>query len=403
MENHIFLTLQKSFFMQDRKIFYLSEITDSLEINIRKIYPNSFWVRAEISKLNLYKYSGHAYPELVEKQGGKIVSQIRSIIWQKDFQRINAKFLQIVNEPLKDGIGIVCRARLSFSSVYGLSLIIEDMDPMVTLGELEREKQNCISRLKKENIWTLNKEKTLTILPQRLAIISVASSKGYSDFMQTIEENNHGFAFFTHLFPSLLQGDGASIQIREALSVIEVVKDYFDCVLIIRGGGGDIGLSCYNDYMLCHKIASFPLPVLTGIGHSTNETVAEMVSFANFITPTALGDFIINRFISFEQNMENIKQAIIKNTNIFVENKKKDLLHNTELIMMAGKTMLEKEKIALQTMEKLSQVLDPINVLQRGYSITKIEGKIIKSVSEVKQKDNITTIVTDGEFGSTII
>lgn len=433
--------------MQDKKIFSLSEITNSLEINIRACYPNSFWLKAEVSKLNLYKYSGHAYPELVEKQDGKIVSQIRSIIWKNDFERINTKFLQILKEPLKDGISIVCRARLTFSSLYGLSLIIEDIDPMVSLGDMERERQNCIERLKKENIWTLNKEKKLTLLPQRLAIISVASSKGYSDFMQTIEENNKGFAFFSHLFPSLLQGDGASIQMREALSVIEAVKEYFDCVLIIRGGGGDIGLSCYNDYLLCHKIATFPLPVLTGIGHSTNETVAEMVSYANFITPTALGDFIINRFIAFEQNIDNIKQSLIKNskriiddnkkdlthstklltfasknrvekekqsianikqslikhTQTLIDNKKKDLAHLTKLLAFAGKNRIEKEKQNLQMAEKLTHVLSPINVLQRGYSITKINDKAIKSFNQVKKGDIITTLLADGEFSSTII
>ncbi len=389
--------------MQDRKIFSLSEITNSLEINIRKTYPNSFWLRAEISKLNLYKYSGHAYPELVEKQEGKIVSQIRSIIWKSDFERINSKFLQILKEPIKDGISIVCRARLTFSSLYGLSLIIEDIDPMVALGDMEREKQNCIERLKKENLWTLNKEKKLTLLPQRLAIISVASSKGYSDFIQTIEENNRGYAFFAHLFPSLLQGDGASIQMREALSIIETVKNYFDCVLIIRGGGGDIGLSCYNDYLLCHKIATFPLPILTGIGHSTNETVAEMVSYANFITPTALGDFVINRFISFEQSIDNIKQSIIKNAKRIIDKEKKDLTHTAKLLAITSKNRVEKEKQNLQMAEKLTQILSPANVLKRGYSITIINNKAIKSSCQVKQGDTITTLLADGEISSTVI
>ncbi len=388
--------------MEERKVFSLSEITDSLELNIKRSYPNSFWVRAEISKLNLYKYSGHAYPELVEKKDGKIVSQIRSIIWQNDFRRINAKFLQIIKEPLKDGISIVCRARLSFSSVYGLSLMIEDIDPLVTLGDLEKEKNDCIQRLQKENLWTLNKEKELAFLPQRLAVISVGTSKGYSDFIQTIEEDSKDFKIFTYLFPSLLQGDGASAQMIEALDVIEVVKDYFDCVLIIRGGGGDIGLSCYNDYRLCHRIATFPLPVLTGIGHSTNETVAEMISHANFITPTALADFILDRFHGFISNLNTLKQQIVKCTDILLDKQTTKLKHTRQMLNISIQKRIEKEKYLLDNKSDIIKMLNPLNVLKRGYSITTINGKPIKSVSQIKKGESITTKISDGEFVSVI-
>lgn len=388
--------------MEERKVFSLSEVTDSLEINIKRNYPNSFWVRAEISKLNFYKYSGHAYPELVEKKEGRIVSQIRSIIWQNDFQRINAKFLQVLKEPLTDGIGIVCRARLNFSSVYGLSLIIEDIDPLVTLGNLEKEKNDCIERLKKENIFSLNKEKELTFLPQRLAIISVGTSKGYSDFIQTIEENAKGFKIFSFLFPSLLQGDGASVQLREALSVIEGVKDYFDCVLIIRGGGGDIGLSCYNDYMLCHKIATFPLPVLTGIGHSTNETVAEMISYANFITPTALADFILDRFFGFLADMDNIKKQIVRTSKHVLDKQNIQLQHIKQMLILSSQRRIEKEQYLLENDLKIIEMLNPLSVLKRGYSITTLDGKVIKSLSQVSKGERITTKVLDGEFVSKV-
>lgn len=388
--------------MEERKVFSLSEVTDSLEINIKRNYPNSFWVKAEISKLNFYKYSGHAYPELVEKKEGKIVSQIRSIIWQSDFQRINAKFLQILKEPLKDDIGIVCRARLNFSSVYGLSLIIEDIDPLITLGNLEKEKNDCIERLKKENIFSLNKEKELTFLPQRLAIISVGTSKGYSDFIQTIEENAKGFKIFTYLFPSLLQGDGASVQLREALSVIEGVKDYFDCVLIIRGGGGDIGLSCYNDYMLCHKIATFPLPVLTGIGHSTNETVAEMISYANFITPTALADFILDRFFGFLADMDNIKKQIVRTSKHVLDKQNIQLQHIKQMLILSSQRRIEKEQYLLENDLKIIEMLNPLSILKRGYSITTLDGKVIKSLSQVSKGERITTKVLDGEFVSKV-
>lgn len=410
--------------MEDRTVLGLLEVCTCLENSIRKEFPQSVWLRAEISKLNLYEYSGHAYPELVEKKNGKIVAQIRSIIWKNDFMRINAKFIQVVRQPLKDGLSIVCRARLSYSALYGLSLIIEDIDPYVTLGDLERERLECIERLKTENLWNKNKEKYLNPLPQRLAIISVRSSKGYSDFIQTLSEYRQKFDFFYHLFPSLLQGDGASIQMIEALQTIEKVKEYFDCVLIIRGGGGDIGLSCYNDYLLCREIANFPLPVLTGIGHSTNETIAEMISFKNFITPTALGEFILEGFENFLFGLEdikrkiingskrvleieksknnNIKQNLIKNSHICIEKEKSELVYSQKSILLSSKNLLEKEVDKLNSEKKLIKALDPQNILKKGYSITMVNGELLTSVSQVKSKDKILTKTIDGEFYSSV-
>lgn len=410
--------------MEDRTVLGLLDVCTYLENSIRKEFPSSVWLRAEISKLNLYEYSGHAYPELVEKKDGKIVAQIRSIIWKKDFMRINAKFIQVVRQPLKDGLSIVCRARLSYSALYGLSLIIEDIDPYVTLGNLEKERLECIEKLKAENLWNKNKEKHLTTLPQRLAIISLKTSKGYSDFIQTLSEQRPKFDFFYHLFPSILQGDGVSTQMIEALQTIEKVKEYFDCVLIIRGGGGDIGLSCYNDYFLCREIANFPLPVLTGIGHSTNETIAEMISFKNFITPTALGEFILEGFENFWNELKgmkegiikgskrileteksknsNIKQNIIKSSHICIEKENNKLSYSLKSMLLSSKNLLEKENNNLNLDKKLIKALDPKNILQKGYSITMINGEILTSISQVKSKDRILTKTIDGEFYSSV-
>lgn len=410
--------------MEDKNIYTLLDFCTSLENNIKNTYPKSFWIKAEISKLNLYNYSGHAYPELVEKKDNKIVAQIRSIIWKNDFLRINAKFLQVTKQPLQDGISITCRARLSYNALYGLSLIIEDIDPYITLGDLEREKFECIERLKRENIWNENKNKSLAMLPQRLAIISVKTSKGYSDFMQTIQENNHGFAFFTYMFHSLLQGDGASIQMVEALNIIEQVKDYFDCVLIIRGGGGDIGLSCYNNYMLCRKIATFPLPILTGIGHSTNETVAEMISYQNCITPTALAEFVLKRFENFQQSLDSLKDSLVKNSKLLLDREKTNLdFSKKRIVTNSSKAIIlekhkcenlkkditkgvnilfDKEHTKIDNINKIINTLKPENILKKGYSITTLNGNIITNANQVKKNDKIITKTFNGEFSSIV-
>ncbi|MCH3924416.1 MAG: exodeoxyribonuclease VII large subunit [Bacteroidales bacterium] len=386
----------------DKKVLSLYEVTQNLEQTIRKEYPNSFYLRAEISKLNLYKYSGHAYPELVEKKDGKIVAQIKAIIWQGNFNRINEKFINIVGQPLQDGILIVCKATFTYNSLYGLSLIISDIDPYITLGELEKERKECINKLNKENIFNLNSTLNLPILPQRLAIISVATSKGYSDFIQTLKENKHDYDFFYYLFPSLLQGDKAEKQMIDALDVIDCVKDFFDCVLIIRGGGGDIGLSCYNNYELCRKIATFSLPILTGIGHSTNETVAEMISYQNCITPTALANFILERFDGFYNNILGIEQRLIKSAYDVVDNQKKDISHLAKYLKINAYSIISQEKQKLVGQEKYLNAMNPMNLLNKGYSITLLNDKIVMSKNQVKSKDKIRTITKDGEFTSTV-
>jgi exodeoxyribonuclease VII large subunit len=174
-----------------------------------------------------------------------------------------------------------------------LALHIQDIEPIYTLGEMARNKREVIERLKKEQIFLLNKQKKLPLLPQKIAVISVETSKGYSDFMVTLQQNSWNYRFQCTLFPSILQGEKALISMPHQLSEISKRQQEFDCVVIVRGGGGDVGMSCYDDYGLAAAVATFPLPVITGIGHSTNETITDMVAFANKITPTEVAYFLI--------------------------------------------------------------------------------------------------------------
>lgn len=283
----------------EHKIYSLFEITQSVQRAFQKWYPGTFWIVAEMNKLNHYPHSGHCYPDLVERKDGKVVAQIRANIWADDYIKINKHFLDVLKEPLKEGVNILFLAKISFHPLYGISLHISYIDPSYTLGELEKEKQETIRRLKAEELFDRNKSLSLPVLPQRIAIISVETSKGYSDFMNIINANGYGYRFFVMLFPALLQGDNAVESITGQLNQIRRVLSHFDVVTIIRGGGGDVGLSVYNQYQLAREIAQFPIPVLTGIGHSTNETVTEMVAWKNSITPTDLANFLIQKFHLF--------------------------------------------------------------------------------------------------------
>ncbi|MCZ2277754.1 MAG: exodeoxyribonuclease VII large subunit [Bacteroidia bacterium] len=267
-----------------------------------------------MNKLNHYKHSGYCYPELVEKKNGKIIALMKSNLWSADYLRINQNFIRVLNEPLKDGIKILFEAKVSFDPAYGLALTILDIDPSFTLGGLEREKQESINRLKAEKIFDCNKQLPLALLPQRIAIISVETSKGYVDFSKVVEQNEWNYQFYRMLFPSLLQGDQAVKSMLAQLNRIKKVSSHFDLVANIRGGGGDIGLSCYNNYWLAREIALFPIPVMTGIGHSTNETVSEMVAFTNAITPTKLAEYLIQKFHDFSIPVLQAEENIIHHT-----------------------------------------------------------------------------------------
>ncbi|MGO3184529.1 MAG: exodeoxyribonuclease VII large subunit [Aequorivita sp.] len=191
----------------NRQVFSLFEVTRSIEDTIAKRYQQSYWIKAEMNKLNLYQHSGHCYPDWVEKRDGKVIAQLRANLWSADYENINKRFLEVLKEPLKDGIKILFLARIHFHSTYGLSLQIMDIDPRFTLGDLEQEKQETIKKLQTDGVFKQNKAQKLARLPQRIAVISVETSKGYENFLSVLNGNSWNYFFFTFLFPSILQGN----------------------------------------------------------------------------------------------------------------------------------------------------------------------------------------------------
>lgn len=353
----------------ERTILSLFEVTTEIKKVLSEKYTNSFWVKAEMNKLNHYSQSGHCYPELVEKKDGKIIAQIKSNLWKDDYQFVNQKFLRVLHEPLRDGVKILFLAKVQFDPLYGLSLRILDIDPSYTLGDLEKEKQETIDRMKVEGIFNSNKIIPLSLLPQRIAIISVETSKGYVDFLHVLNNNPRHYHFFHYLFPSLLQGDSAIDSIIRQLNRIKKVKDHFDVVAIVRGGGGDIGLSCYNNYRLAKAIALFPIPVITGIGHATNETVVEMISFTNAITPTKIAEFLIRKFNEFYEPVRDAEEIIIRcSTEILAQQKS---YFQSEIKLFRSVT----ENILL---ENRSQLRSNSNILRyKSVSILKAENSTL--------------------------
>jgi exodeoxyribonuclease VII large subunit len=277
-------------------VFTLLDIGKSLQRMISKHYQKPYWIKTEIAKLNAYTKSGHCYPDLVEKQNGQVLAQMRATIWSDTFKTISKQFEDVTRKPLSEGMTVMILAKVNYHPNYGFSLNIVDIDASFTLGEMAKEKLESLKRLKTEGLFNLNRTLTFPKVPKRIAIISVETSKGYQDFLNIISHNKYEFKFELELFPALLQGDNAITSISKALESIQQRKLEFDAVTIIRGGGGDVGLSCYDSFILASKVARFPLPVISGIGHSTNETLVEMVTYINKITPTDVAYFFIDSF-----------------------------------------------------------------------------------------------------------
>ena len=453
---------------EGKKVFTLGEVAASIQKTLAQRYSTSFWVKAEMNKLNYYPHSGHCYPDLVEKVEGKVIAQLKSTLWRDDFNRINKSFLSVVKSPLKDGIKMLFCARVTFDQVHGLALRITDIDPVFSLGELEREKQESISRLQQEGIFSRNRSLAFPLLPKRLAIISVQTSKGYADFNKMIDANPWGYKIFHVLFPSLLQGDRAVDSILFQLHRIRRVAEHFDVVAIIRGGGGEVGLSCFNDYLLAKEIALFPIPVITGIGHATNETVVEMVAFRNAITPTELADFLLQKFHNFSVPVQKAEEILASRarrmiaeegkrifqtvryfrsvTDNVVSRSRHDIQHLArDLFKVASLSMLQQKQLhasllyklrslslsdlgdreqelkqtvfmlrkdvasfvkqqqgVVSNIEKTISNMHPQNVLKRGYSITRLNGRSVMSTADVEANDVVETVVSDGVIFSKV-
>lgn len=409
--------------MIDKQVFPLSKLTAAIE-NVINTHCNKFvWVKAEIVKLNYYKHTGHCYPELVEKKDGKIIAEIRGNIWKPQFDQINEKFRLVLNEDLGDNMTVVIRAAVTYHSVYGLALNILDIDPEYTLGELARQKLETIKKLKEENIFYANKDKHLPVLPKTIAIISVGTSMGYLDFMNVIENNPRGYKYHLMLFPAVLQGERA---VSTIIAQLKKIKTYgvFDAVAIIRGGGGTIGFSCYDSYTLSREIARYPLPVLTGIGHSSNETVVELVSFKSFITPTKIAEFLLQEFNNFAFPLKEQTEKLNTQVSWKLEREKGVLKETTRLFSAISLRLLDKNEYRLEQIS--SQLINstrnfmqakntklqilgesihnnsPQTILKRGYSITRANGKVILDPAILDEGDLVETELHKGRLTSRV-
>jgi exodeoxyribonuclease VII large subunit len=314
---------------------------------------------------------------------------------------------------------------VSFHELYGYSLVVHDIDPTYTLGDMARRRREILEQLEKEGVIGLNRELEIPVLPQRVAVISSATAAGYDDFRDQLLRNMYGFAFYLRLFPAVMQGNDAERSVIAALNAIAARRELFDVVVIIRGGGSVSELSCFDSYNMALNIANFPLPVITGIGHERDDTVADVVAHSKVKTPTAAAEFLIDRMFDSASLLDDLTRRMVESVSDRMNDEKmriqqisqklptlfavlkvrqEQLLDNIWTRAHNGvRNVMTEREYRLGIIDKVLTAADPVLILKRGFSLTRCDGHTVQSVSDLKRGDRLTTIFADGSVESEII
>jgi exodeoxyribonuclease VII large subunit len=405
--------------------FSLHQLNERIKDVMAVSFSQPVWIRAEVSEIR-ENANGHCYLELVEKDGqsDRIIAKNKAIVWSFTYRILKPYFEGATGQSLHEGLQILVACSVEYHELYGLSLNISDIDPTYTLGEMALRRQEILRRLQEEGIADMNKELKLPVLPQRIAVISSETAAGYGDFLDQLNYNNFGYRFYTHLFPAIMQGDRAEQSLIAALDKIYDCIGQFDVVTIIRGGGASADLTCFDRYSSAAHCAQFPLPVLTGIGHQRDATIIDSVAYASLKTPTAVAEFLIGK-------MQDAHGLLMEATDRFTdlideiqERKAKQLNDRTRRLPQLllgrtgnGKLLLERYKTRLNNQytgiinrqkqrieqKKLQlQYVNPLTLLEKGYTLTYKNGKRVTSTSELHPGDRLTTAFSDGSAESIV-
>ena len=404
--------------MPDVPFISLSELLSSFKEVVEDAFPGTYWVKGEIT-LWTPRANGHCYLDLSESRAGQIVAQSKAIIWSRSFPRIKDRFESATGIPLGVGITVLVKVRVSFSQTYGVSLFIEDIDPSFTLGEKALARKQAIEELTRLGYMDMQKELCIPDIPGRLAVISSATAAGLQDFVNHIERNPRGYAFDISLFEAAMQGETAAGSVIAALK--EAAEGDFDAVLILRGGGSENDLSCFDDYDLAVAIARCPLPVVTAIGHDKDYHIADMVANTYVKTPTALADLFIDRFAEAEEEAEGLYEKVCAavRERILMEHSRVDMKVRAVYVALlalhrkaerasdaAASRIRNVATIRLGALQNAVALLetrigsaDPRTLLSRGYVlVTGSDNKLLKGVDRVRPGDRIGVRFSDGSL-----
>lgn len=432
--------------------YTLYQLNQAIKESLKLVIPDTIWVRAEIHNIST-NYSGHCYIDLVEKSefNDQIIAKQRATIWASTYRILVQKFQQATNSSLQAGMKILVEVSVEFHELYGLSLNVKDIDPTYTLGELQRRRLEIIQRLKNRGLIDKNKQLPMPRLLQRIAVISSPTAAGYADFVHQLQNNPHGFAYSITLFPAIMQGPQTEESILAALDKIFhssflTPHSSFDIVVIIRGGGATSDLQAFDSELLAERCANFPLPIITGIGHLRDETILDLVAYLNLKTPTAVAEYIISRTLELDMELLSLSERLQKSVILRLEQEKNLLIslssyipqHALRLLALSDNKLITlQHRIGLKTADFIAknrtlldrrgeqikvlapnllktkqsqldilqtklQLLDPQQLLRKGYSFTTHNGKLVTSITQLAPGDTITTTLADGTVDSVV-
>jgi len=368
----------------------LSELNELVKDALMEAFPSTVWVVAEVSELKENR-SGHCYMELIEKQEDELIARSRATIWSYTYRMLKPYFETTTGQLFSQGIKILVQVSVEYHPAYGLSLNIKDIDPTYTVGDLALQRKEIIERLVNEGVFEMNRELQLPLVPQKIAVISSKTAAGYQDFINQLENNEHGFKFYTQIFEAYMQGSDAVASIIQALEQIFQYEDFFDAVAIIRGGGATADLSCFDNYELAFHVTQFPIPVVTGIGHEKDDTIIDMVAHTRMKTPTAVAEFFINGVERFYDGLMETENEIIRLVQEKIDEKKYALeLLAGDFQQYVGNFIRKKNDVLNRNGNKLQREVSRFS-FNRNYELNNLKYDLKSAVSlwSVETKNNL--------------
>ncbi len=380
--------------------------------------PEPVWVKAEVAEVD--ERRGHYYLALMEKteDGQEIAAQAKAVIWARTANKWQRTNKLLLKDLLQAGREVHLQVQVSFHERFGLQLQVQDLDANYTLGVMAQQRQRTIDELTAAGLLQANKMLRLAMVPQRLAVISSPAAAGWQDFMAQLRDNPYGYDFEVQLFPAAVQGTQASPEIRRQLRTIERRRDSFDAVVIIRGGGARMDLADFDEKELCFAAAQMTLPIISGIGHETDQSIMDMVAHTALKTPTAAANFLIDRLHYLDQQLAGARQTIAQQTNQLVQRKAFELAHLGEQLKFQQKQLLQKEAwkleqytqqlpvmvrrrlheatAQLEQLQQFHQLLSVEGQLKRGFALLSVGDEIIRAGSQLAQHEEVTLHLKDG-------
>ena len=380
----------------------LYELNNKIRSVLKTGLSVGIWIHAEISSISVQRV-GHCYIELIEKDenSGSIIAKSRANIWSHTYKLISSYFLEQTGKTLSVGMKVAFCVDVTFHEVYGISLNVSDIDPAYTLGESARRKAQVIKKLEEDGIIDMNKLLSIKPLVKNIAVISAEGAAGYGDFVHQLTNNKYGYHYNITLFNSLMQGEKAEESILMSLDKVLERLSEFDVLVVIRGGGATSDLDCFDGYNISASIAQFPLPVLTGIGHTRDVSVVDMVAKEPLKTPTAVAEFIIGHTRSLEEKIDSYIEQLSRSVTMLLDKQTRNLDQYLTLLPLYANKLLDRKLHALELMERSLELMSPESILKKGYAIVEKQGKSA-SVASLSPGDEIKITLADGVVGAVI-